>query len=114
MGVSRPPKGILRSAGSARSSELTSHMISPRMSADAEVPGGMPISHGSAMVRSGNTSGQLSSQLGSSQLNRSACLSESCAQKCELLWYYVLDILQDFPICHVLSWFHDACDAPRI
>ena len=50
-----------------------SHIISPRMSGDAEVPGGMPITHGSAMARSGNTSGQLSSQLGSSQLNRSAC-----------------------------------------
>ena len=49
-----------------------SHMISPRMSADAEVPGGMPITQGTAMARSGNTSGQLSSQLGSSQLNRSA------------------------------------------
>lgn len=54
-----------------------SHMISPRMSADAEVAGGMPITHGSAMARSGNTSGQLSSQLGSSQLNRCACLHSS-------------------------------------
>jgi len=64
----RPLKGILRSAGSARSSELTSHMISPRMSADAELPGGMPIGEGHSLAASGNTSGKL----GSSQLARSA------------------------------------------
>ena len=64
----RPPKGILRNAGSARSSELTSHMISPRMSADTELPGGMPIGEGHSLAASGNTSGKL----GSSQLARSA------------------------------------------
>ena len=71
-----------------------SHMISPRMSADAEVPEGMPITQGSAMARSGNTSGQLSSQAGSSQLNRSACLLAACAVL--LLLGLVLTEIPDF------------------
>ena len=63
-GGARLPKGILRSSNSARSSELTSHMISPRMSADAEQlqpPTGLPLGNGGAMGESGNISGQLSS-----------------------------------------------------
>jgi hypothetical protein len=63
----RQPKGILRSSSSStsvRSSELTSHMISPRMSGDVEPPqppAGLPLGNGGAMAESGNVSGQLSS-----------------------------------------------------
>lgn len=67
----RPPKGILRSSGSAHSADLTSHMISPRTSGNGnELPSGLPLGDGRSMAGSGNTSGQL----GSSQLPRSVII----------------------------------------